>query len=207
MANKVGRDPGTVVVSVRLGDFVGEIDRILGGDKLGRPHNYRDARGRHKVDSGAEWDWWRDLDVNDRSYIQRHCMADGGVRPDVVAHRHGTSVDDIMTQLVAAVREARRRSPRSDDPLEWEWDDLEQEESERIDLPTLDLVGPGEVAQRFGVQRSTISQWRGRYDDFPAPLAYLDDGRAGVCGRKGAGLPVWEWSSVRTWGEITGRLK
>jgi hypothetical protein len=70
-----------------------------------------------------------------------------------------------------------------------------------------ELVGPGEVAERLGVKRPTISQWRARYSDFPTPLAFLDDGRRGVVGRGATGLPVWEWSSVATWAKMNGRLK
>jgi hypothetical protein len=74
-------------------------------------------------------------------------------------------------------------------------------------LKGLELVGPGEIAQRLGVKRPTVAVWRNR-GLLPQPLAWIDDGTKGrsVKGRKPSqGLPVWSWSAIRVWADATGR--
>lgn len=66
---------------------------------------------------------------------------------------------------------------------------------------SLDLVGPGEVSDRLGVARSTVSQWLHR-DLLPAPAARLKTGGYGST----AGTPVWSWSTIEAWAQRTGRL-
>jgi hypothetical protein len=74
-------------------------------------------------------------------------------------------------------------------------------------LSQLELVGPGEVADRLKVNRSTVAQWRSRYPNFPTPLAFLSDGARQIKGKAPSpGLPVWQWSQIREWAEATGRL-
>ena len=68
-----------------------------------------------------------------------------------------------------------------------------------------DLVGPSEVAERAGVSRSTVAQWRRRHPDFPAPLAYLGAGRQAPRGGSSGGMPVWDWPAVAAWLVTTGR--
>jgi predicted DNA-binding transcriptional regulator AlpA len=51
----------------------------------------------------------------------------------------------------------------------------------------LKLVGPGEIAERAGVTTSAVLKWRERNDDFPAPIAELQQG------------PVWRWADVEPW--------
>lgn len=49
------------------------------------------------------------------------------------------------------------------------------------------LVGVAEIAERAGVQPSTVHAWRTRHDDFPDPIASLKAG------------PVWRWASIERW--------
>jgi predicted DNA-binding transcriptional regulator AlpA len=50
-----------------------------------------------------------------------------------------------------------------------------------------DVVGVGEIAERFGQSKNTIGNWRSRYEDFPAPVLVLGMGMA------------YLWSEVRDW--------
>lgn len=74
-----------------------------------------------------------------------------------------------------------------------------------FDAFTQALVGPAEIADRLGVGKSTVAQWRRRYDDFPAPLAVLGNGRQAPRGGQPAGTPVFFWMDVLNWAVATGR--
>lgn len=54
-------------------------------------------------------------------------------------------------------------------------------------------VGIIEIAERLGVQRATVDQWRNR-DLLPEP-------RWTVGGR-----PAWDWADIERWAKMTGRL-
>lgn len=56
------------------------------------------------------------------------------------------------------------------------------------------IVGAAEIAQRLGVARGVVGDWRRRYDDFPEPVASLTMGH------------VWNWPDVERWARDTGRL-
>lgn len=56
-----------------------------------------------------------------------------------------------------------------------------------------DPVGLIEIAARLGVQRNTVDVWRQR-DLLPQP-----DWTVG-------GRPAWNWPTIRSWAEQTGRL-
>ncbi len=56
----------------------------------------------------------------------------------------------------------------------------------------LDIVGPGEIADLFGVSKVAVTKWQ-RRDDFPTPDADLRIG------------PVWRRSTILRWAEKTGR--
>lgn len=58
---------------------------------------------------------------------------------------------------------------------------------------TVDPVGAVEIAERLGVARATVDQWRQRRI-LPAP-------RWTVGGR-----PAWEWPQIEQWAKVTGRL-
>lgn len=51
----------------------------------------------------------------------------------------------------------------------------------------LPLVGYIEIAMRAGVQRTVVTVWRSRYEDFPKPVATLEIG------------PIWWWPDVKEW--------
>ena len=55
-----------------------------------------------------------------------------------------------------------------------------------------DVIGLDGIANRCGVSKSTVRQWRSRFGDFPQP------GRLG--GTDGPGsAPWWNWQQVETW--------
>lgn len=56
-----------------------------------------------------------------------------------------------------------------------------------------ELVSITEIADRLGVQKNTVDQWRWR-KLFPAADFDLGVG------------PIWRWETVRSWAESTGRL-
>lgn len=55
------------------------------------------------------------------------------------------------------------------------------------------LVSLTEIAQRAGVQKSAVSMWRTRHEDFPDTVADLH------CG------PIFWWPSVEKWLKATNR--
>ncbi len=57
---------------------------------------------------------------------------------------------------------------------------------------TCDPVGAVELAERAGVARRTVDQWRQRHPDFPAPTWTV------------GGRPAWDWPVVADW--IDARL-
>lgn len=61
-------------------------------------------------------------------------------------------------------------------------------------LDPAQLVGAAEIAARLGVGRQMVHQWRQRHEDFPEPVARLEQAL------------VWHWPDVEAWARRTGRL-
>lgn len=64
----------------------------------------------------------------------------------------------------------------------------------RVQVDPEDLVGAAEIAKRLDVLRDTVHLWRRRHDDFPKPVAELEQAL------------VWNWPDVEAWARATGRL-
>jgi hypothetical protein len=63
----------------------------------------------------------------------------------------------------------------------------------RAKIDPANLVGSAEIAKRLGVRRETVLLWRRRHDDFPAPVAELEQAL------------VWNWPDIAAWSKRTGR--
>lgn len=57
----------------------------------------------------------------------------------------------------------------------------------------MEPVGTVEIAERLGVTRNAVDQWRARDLGFPEP-------RWTVGGR-----PAWDWDDIEAWAQATGR--
>ena len=189
----------------------GEAWRLLGDNRLQSPPTRRDGRGRISRADHGEWDSWYELPQWERTYIGSHYMAGDGVRPDVVADWHGLEVSQLWEQLASVARLSRSGRGRYVDEFA-DWGEEPEPIPDAPDLSqysdamatALDLVGPAEIADRAGVSRSAVSQWRKRYPKFPAPLATIGATRNAPNGG-GGGTPVWNWPAVAKWLDATGR--
>lgn len=56
-----------------------------------------------------------------------------------------------------------------------------------------DLVGLVDIAERLGLARQTVANWRHLDLGFPEPTWSV------------SGRPVWEWQVVAEWAQATGR--
>jgi len=59
----------------------------------------------------------------------------------------------------------------------------------------MDLVNTLGIANRLGIGKSAVANWRERYENFPSPLEF-----PGVIG-----IPLWRWEDIVTWHKKTGR--
>lgn len=69
-----------------------------------------------------------------------------------------------------------------------------------------EIVSDYEIAQRFGVSRSTVAHWKARYDDFPKAIGRIGAGRKAPRGVV-AQTELRSWAEVRDWGVKTGRME
>ena len=195
------------------GILAGEIDRLSCGNRVARPPRTRGRDGRWKRADHGEWDWFYGLPADLQVHIRAHYMSDDGVQPDVMDDWDGPGTVD---RWVAAIV-AERRKDLSRDPLDWDGPELDEiyqdigpsmyvdEMRTTTQSKVPELVGPAEVAERAGVSRSAVTQWRRRHADFPAPVAVLGAGRQAPKG-DAAGMPVWTWGAIHAWLAATGRL-
>lgn len=65
--------------------------------------------------------------------------------------------------------------------------------SKRSSRSGCDPVGEQEIAERLGVNDSTVHMWRYR-DLMPEPKWWV------------SGKPCWNWPDIRKWAKETGRL-
>jgi hypothetical protein len=61
------------------------------------------------------------------------------------------------------------------------------------DMCNCEPVGSDDIAQRLGVQRDTVKMWKHRRL-LPTPDWTV------------SGRPAWNWPTIRTWAQRTGRL-
>jgi predicted DNA-binding transcriptional regulator AlpA len=65
-----------------------------------------------------------------------------------------------------------------------------------MNVNTADLLDAGEVAQILGLSSANgVSVYRGRYDDFPAPVIEKASGKC----------VLWRREDVEAWARATGR--
>ena len=182
--------------------------RILDGPRLRYP-GPRPSGGRNGAGNGrGEWDWFYALSTSEQARC-RYYMAGNGCEPDEWAA--AMDFDDVEAAMdywrgmIAEIRAERD-----------EWAEPEPEPEGIHDDPDpllyvdemrtkLDLVGPHEIADRAGVTRSAVTQWRSRHKAFPEPLATIGGARRGPKGGSSAGTPVWDWRAVEKWLVKTGR--
>ena len=55
-------------------------------------------------------------------------------------------------------------------------------------------VGAYEIAERLGVKRGTVDQWRARELGFPQPRWQVGN------------RPAWNWDDIEAWAKKVGRL-
>lgn len=66
-----------------------------------------------------------------------------------------------------------------------------------LDVPAAeDVVGTRQIAERLGVETSTVHQWRQRDLKIPMPPPRGDV----------SGVPWWSWKDIERWARKTGRL-
>lgn len=184
LAASIGRSPGYVADRIALLALPDDLQSLAGSKQL--PLN----RARLLVDLPPD--------------AARAAVREGG----------GLGVDDFAA-LVAGLRiRAQEQVMFTGDfqLVTQEWDAAAMRYRDAVDVAREerdagDLVGPGEVALRLGVRRSTVAQWRQRHADFPTPLAVLSAGsRRNPDGSEQPGTPVWAWADIAAWARSTGRL-
>ena len=166
--------------------LLGEIDRLLEGNKIRKPRPVRELRGgQWRRDPAGEFDWYYQLPATERAYVSREYMAANGAPIDALASNagYGVAVDAFADDLVAAIRAARSRRLTLVDPDGWNEETPEDDD---------ELLGPAEVADLLNVKRNTLAKWRER-GKLPEPYTVL------------SGLPIWRRGDVMAFVVETGR--
>ena len=62
-------------------------------------------------------------------------------------------------------------------------------------VDTRDLVGTQDIADRLGVEKNVVSNWKKRHPDFPTPVVLVSAGH----------VSVYLWSEVQGWAMAHGK--
>lgn len=132
--------------------YRGELDRIMGADKLARPDHMFGGGG--KRDPSPLWDdWYEDFTPTERRQLAP--FMGGAVSPDTLATWLHCSVHEAMQQWkTACLLTLRTVNP---------WVEKARAQARDDDrVSPSDLMASHELAAYLGVETNTVAQWRRR---------------------------------------------